>query len=258
MTPSPTLCMRTAALTHVGLRRATNEDCIAIGPRAISESMSEPWVAVHRLDQPCVCLVTDGMGGHPAGDVASRLAAEHLAAGFAESEANEHALVAAVHSANRALFTEMARFPTYYGMGTTVAGIVAHERGVTAVNVGDSRVYEFQSRNLKQVSIDDSLETGLPSLLSRVPARMLVQCLGGYAGSDSIEPHLIRLRAVEGAAFLICSDGLHDMLSDSDIASCLNDDLAHSVRLLFESAMDEGGIDNISIIYARIERSEGT
>ncbi|RPI44287.1 MAG: serine/threonine-protein phosphatase, partial [Betaproteobacteria bacterium] len=249
------LRIHTAALTHVGLRRVTNEDCIAIGARALNESMSEPWVAVHRLDQPCVCLVADGMGGHPAGDVASHLAAEHLAVSLAEPEASDHTLVAAVHSANRALFTEMARFPAYYGMGTTLAGIVAHESGVRAVNVGDSRVYAFQSGSLEQISIDDVTETGPSPTLARVPARMLIQCLGGYAGCGDIEPHLVRLPAAEGAGFLICSDGLYDMLSDRDIAACLNDDLARSVRLLFESAMDEGGIDNISIIYARIVRA---
>jgi len=247
--------MHTAALTNVGLRRVANEDCIAIGTRALNESMFEPWLAVHRLDQPCVCLVADGMGGHPAGDVASRLAAERLAVSLAEPEASDHTLVAAMHSANRALFTEMARHPAYYGMGTTLAGIVAHETGVRAFNVGDSRVYEVQSGNLAQISVDDVEETRRSSITGMGSARLLVQCLGGYAGCSELEPHLVRLPAVEGKGFLICSDGLHDMLSDRDIATCLSDDLEHSVHLLFENAMDKGGIDNISIIYARIARA---
>ena len=247
------LSMRIAALTHVGLRRDKNEDCIAIGSLAISDSMPEPWVALHPLDQPFVCLVADGMGGHPAGEVASRLAAEHVAAGFAAFGSNDHALIAAVQSANRALFLEMAKQPEFYGMGTTLACIVAHDDALTAINVGDSRVYAFGRGALEQLSMDHCTEVGMLSLLSRVPARVLNQCLGGFAGSGDLDPHLVRLPLEADRAFLVCSDGLHDMLSDRDIAACLSDDVAQSVRLLFERAMDEGGIDNISIIYARVE-----
>jgi len=254
---SPFLCLHIAAFTHVGLRRAKNEDCITIGTRTVSESMAEPWAAVHQLDPPCICLVADGMGGHPAGDVASRLAAERVIASFFDLGATEHALAAAVHSANRALFIEMARTPAYYGMGTTLAGIVAHASGVTAVNVGDSRIYRFQGGTLAQLSFDDTTELDLLTASSRGPTRMLNQCLGGFAGGEEIEPHLTHLPLVEGEAFLICSDGLHDMLSDRDIAGRLGDDLVGSVSRLFEGAMEEGGIDNISIIYARIERADG-
>jgi serine/threonine protein phosphatase PrpC len=256
MTTDLVLRMRTAALTHVGLRRAKNEDCIAIGTCAISDSMADPWIAVHRLDQPGVCLVADGMGGHPAGDVASRLAAERVAESFFRLGANEQAIPAAVHAANRALFTEMARSPACYGMGTTLAAIFTHAQGLTAVNVGDSRVYRYRGGALEQLSFDDSTELDAISVLTRVPARMLNQCLGGYASSDDIEPHLVHLPLVAGDAFLICSDGLHDMLSDIEIAACLGENLADSVQRLFEGAMQEGGIDNISIICARIERAE--
>jgi serine/threonine protein phosphatase PrpC len=256
MTPPSTLCMRTAALTHVGLRRAKNEDCIAIGSRTLSDSMTEPWVAVHRLDQPCICLVADGMGGHPAGDVASRLAAQHIAAGFADFGSGEHGLIAAIRAANRALFTEMARSPAYYGMGTTLAGIVAQAEGITALNVGDSRVYGYHAGTLAQLSFDHSTELDSMLMLSRGPARMLNQCLGGFASGEEIDPHLVHVPLQPGRSFLICSDGLHDMLSDALIRECLSEDLVHSVGTLFERAMDQGGIDNISIIYARIEDAE--
>ena len=250
------LCMRTAALTHVGRRREKNEDCIAIGARTISEPMATPWVAAHRLDQPCVCLIADGMGGHPAGDVASRTALEHLSAMLSEGRLSEHGIVAALRSANRALFTEMARAPDFYGMGTTLAGIAAHETGVFTFNVGDSRVYRVHAGAVEQISVDDSAKIPSAGFLYRGPARVLLQCLGGYAGSDEIVPHLSHLPAKEGVGLLICSDGLSDMLSDQDIAACLDEDLSNSVSALFECAMSEGGIDNISIIYARIERAE--
>ena len=254
MTPASKLCLHSAALTHVGLRRAKNEDCIAIGTRIIRESMVEPWVALEELDRPRICLIADGMGGHPAGDVASRMATEHMSTRFSELGSDEHAIVAAIHGANRALFMEMARSPACYGMGTTLAGVVAHANGVTVVNVGDSRIYGFRAGRLEQLSIDDSTELGVTTLSNRAPARMLNQCLGGFADGSEIEPHLVHLDTEEGRAFLLCSDGLHDMISDQDIAACLSENLARSVSLLFEAAMDQGGIDNISIIYTRVER----
>ena len=256
MAPGKTLRLRSAALTHVGLRRAKNEDCIAIDTKIISESMMEPWVTLQTLDRPRICLVADGMGGHPAGDVASRLATEHMSARFAELGTDEHAIVAAIHGANRALFTQMARSPSCYGMGTTLAGVVAHANGLTLLNVGDSRIYSFHLGKLDQLSIDDSIELGTATVSSRAPARMLDQCLGGFADGSEIEPHLVHLELAEGRTFLICSDGLHDMISDRDIEACLGDDLERSVSLLFEAAMERGGIDNISVIYTRIERTE--
>ena len=252
------LCLRIAALTHVGLRRTRNEDCVAVGARCANEPLGDPWVALHPLDQPCVCLVADGLGGHPAGDVASRLAVEHLYRDLAGLAPSDEAIVAALHEANRALFQAMARTPAHYGMGTTLAGIIVHEANVHAFNVGDSRVYRVCGDKLEQISIDDSIPVGSPSPLNRSRQRVLSQCLGGFVDFDPIRPHVTQLRAQAGDGYVICSDGLHDMLSDREIAACLQADVADSIQALFEKAMDEGGVDNISIIYARIEDAQPT
>jgi serine/threonine protein phosphatase PrpC len=248
--------LRVAALTHLGLRRYGNEDCIAVGSDVRSEPMTAPWVSALSLDNPCVCLVADGMGGHPAGDVASRIAIEHLSAELPRAVADDASLIEAVRNAHWLLFEAMKTTPAIVGMGTTIAGIAATADGVAVFNVGDSRIYRVRHGELQQISIDDS-ETIVSSIgmLDR-PARALSQCLGGYPGGEDITPHVVREPAEGNCEYLICSDGLHDMLSDREISACLSANLQDSVHLLFDRAMAEGGIDNISIILARVESDE--
>ena len=248
-----TTILRVAWLTHVGKRRHLNEDCIAVGAQISSELMDDPSLVTLRLDAPCVCLVADGMGGHPAGDVASRLAVESLHAQSLHPRMGDDALIAALRKANRDLFEEMERTPHVIGMGTTIAGLTACETEVVAFNVGDSRVYRVREGRIEQISTDDSEEIVTSFMTMDFPTRALNQCLGGYPGVEEITPHLIREAAQPNCAYLICSDGLHDMLDDATIAACLGPDLEQSVRTLFECAMAEGGIDNISIILARLE-----
>jgi PPM family protein phosphatase len=247
------LCLRVAALTHVGRRRYVNEDCIAVGERMTSETMSTPWLDVHRLDTPGVCLVADGMGGHPAGDVASRMCIEQLRADLPHAYASDAALVTAIRNANRALFVAMDRNAALTGMGTTLAGIVVGAEDIAVINVGDSRVYRIGRGNVEQISIDDSETVGSWFFSWQFTSRALNQCLGGYPGMEEITPHIARVPTAPGCEFLICSDGLHDMLSDHAIHASLDADPAQSVLALFENAMEQGGIDNISIILARVE-----
>ena len=250
--PKPTT-LRVAALTHVGRRRYHNEDCIAVDAQIVSEEMTVPSLITRRLDTPCVCLVADGMGGHPAGDVASRLAIETLSREPLHANMQDAAIIAAVRRANHALFAEMERRPEVTGMGTTIAGWTACESGIIAFNVGDSRIYRVREQSLEQISTDDSEDIVMSFMALEFPTRALNQCLGGYPGVEEITPHIVREPVQANCTYLICSDGLHDMLNDTQIAACMSADLDDSVRTLFECAMAEGGIDNISVILARLE-----
>jgi serine/threonine protein phosphatase PrpC len=254
MNPPADLCLRVAAFTHVGLRRRSNEDCIAVGDRILSEPMDQPWLSVQALDPPCACLVADGMGGHPAGEVASRAAIESMLSGLAGMQPAVAGLDTLLRETNQFLFTEMARCPHWYGMGTTLAGIVTGPQALVAFNVGDSRIYRIEEDAVAQLSIDDSEAVGMGLFFSRLPARVLSQCLGGFPDATDIAPHVTELPLMEGNRYLICSDGLYDMLSDAAIASCLDPDPVRSVQALFQAAMDEGGVDNISIVLASVER----
>jgi serine/threonine protein phosphatase PrpC len=255
MPRSESLCLRVAALTHLGLRRRSNEDCIAIGSRILSEPMEAPWLSIQALEPPCACMVADGMGGHPAGEVASRAAIESMLARLGSARPAAADMDALLRETNRFLFTEMARCPHWYGMGTTLAGIVTGPDRLVAFNVGDSRIYRIDRDSVAQLSVDDSEAVGVGILFNRLPARVLSQCLGGFPDATEIAPHLMELPLHEGSRYLICSDGLYDMLSDAAIARCLDADPVRSVESLFEAAMQEGGVDNISIVLASVERS---
>ena len=246
--------LRVAALTHVGKRRYTNEDCIAVDSQIFCELMDDPSLFTLRLDTHRMCLVADGMGGHPAGDVAIRLAVETLCAEALHPEMDDESITATLRRANRLLFEAMERTPEVIGMGTTIAGLTACDRSIVFFNVGDSRIYRIREGAVEQISTDDSEDIVTSFMTMEYPTRALNQCLGGYPGVDEITPHLVRESAQANCAYLICSDGLSDMLNDETIAACLGADLDQSVRTLFECAMAEGGIDNISIILARLEK----
>jgi serine/threonine protein phosphatase PrpC len=255
MSATSRYALRVAALTHVGRRRYANEDCVAVGPRILDEHGEQPWLAAHDLSSPCTCLIADGMGGHPAGDLASRMVIEYLSARLPEAISADDRLVHVLRGANQALFDAMKRDPTVFGMGTTIAGVAASHDEIVIFNVGDSRVYRIDDQRLTQLSFDDATAVAGTFSSLDLPVRMLSQCLGGFPDVEDIAPHVVRHPTVPGGTYLICSDGLHDMLSDAAIEACLARDLEHAVLTLFERAMDEGGNDNISIILARVEEA---
>jgi len=245
------LHLHAAVLTHVGMRRMRNEDCIAVAGEDFESPMQAPRLIVQPLDQLRVCVVADGMGGHPAGDVASRLAVDRLIEEIDGQVRDQDALVGAILNANITLFSEMERVPALYGMGTTIAGLVMHPDAILAFNVGDSRIYAIRSGEIEQISVDHTIDVGGGGIGNK-GARVLSQCLGGFLSDQQLEPHVVALPLEAGAEFLLCSDGLHDMLTDSEIERCLDADLGASVQALFEHAMREGGVDNISIIQVRV------
>lgn len=227
---------------------------MAVNDRILRESMAEPACLRHSLDAACVCLIADGMGGHPAGDVASRMAIESIVSQLAGIRPSRERLIDVLREANRSLFVEMARCPQHYGMGTTVAGIVADAQGVIVFNIGDSRIYRVYEVGVEQLSVDDSESAGLGWLLfGHAPVRVLNQCLGGFPDAAELVPHVLELPASPGSAFLVCSDGLSDMVSDEAIVECIDPEPGVSVEKLLHAALHAGGIDNVSILIARIE-----
>jgi serine/threonine protein phosphatase PrpC len=153
--------LHATAFTHQGAVRATNEDTIAVGDWITSEPMAAPVVLEHTVTAPLICVVADGMGGHAAGEVASRVVAEHLAL-RATRASDETSIARLLHEANDALFALMEERPAWYGMGTTVAGLAVAPSGAAVFNVGDSRVYRIEAGPLVQLSTDDTPGPKLP------------------------------------------------------------------------------------------------
>src|SRR5579885_2241377 len=254
-----TIVAQIAAFTHRGRVRRRNEDTVVVGDWISPPDMAEPRAARFSLSAPLLCAVADGLGGHRAGEVASRRAAEMLAAAVAELTSTE-GVVACLGRINDALYRAMADDPSRAGMGTTIVGIVLATRMVW-FNIGDSRLYRFRGGELTQVSIDDTpagprsgMGTTIVGIVlatrmvwfnigdSRLyrfrggeltqvsiddtPAGprtgMLTHCLSGAMHGAPVRPHVGDFPAAGGLRLLLCSDGLTDMLEDADIADCLS------------------------------------
>ena len=254
MPEAPTRLVATA-FTHVGAVRARNEDTIAVGDWVESASMAEPRSLELEIGEvPRLALEADGMGGHAAGEVASRAVAEFLVRGCGRAR-DEAGVAALLRAANAALFDLMREQPRLSGMGTTVAGLSLTRTQVIAFNVGDSRVYRIEDGRLVQLSTDD---TPGPKLADGRTAAMttslITQSLGGSHELVGIEPHVVSARFEDGARYLICSDGLTDLLDRTTMEELLDRDDAASAEALFEAAMARGGHDNISQILLRLKQ----
>jgi PPM family protein phosphatase len=246
--------LRAAAFTHQGAVRSSNEDTIAVGGWITSEPMIAPVLLEHEVAAGLICLVADGMGGHAAGEIASRAVAEHLSR-RAAAAVDESALAALLRDADAELFALMREQPGWRGMGTTVAGIGVAPDRVLAFNVGDSRVYRIDQGALVQLSTDDTpgpkLADGRTAALT---SNLVTQSLGGAYQVAGIDPHVLSEPLEDSARYLICSDGLSDLLDRTTMEQLLDGDDAASAAALFEAAMARGGDDNISLILLRLER----
>jgi serine/threonine protein phosphatase PrpC len=242
------------ALTHRGALRPHNEDTVAVGDWLSANDLTGAKRFAFDATQPVVAVVADGMGGHAAGDVASRAAAAYLAerAGELRTAAEAARLL---QDCNGVLYDMMARGEGAPGMGTTAVGLMVRASTAIAFNLGDSRCYRFDGARLEQLSTDDTpgskLDDGRTAAMT---TPMITQSLGGQASFTEVAPHAEAETAAPGTRYLLCSDGLSDLVGPEMIAARLREhDDGKAVRALFQDAMDLGGKDNISIVLARIE-----
>ena len=225
-------------MSHVGHVRSSNED--AIGVSASGEVVLSRWNGALPLQRGWA-LVTDGMGGHVGGEVASRLAIEILRPVLASLASSEQ-MQLTLNAANKALFDTMKHQPELSGMGTTIAGALLDGDRTFLVNVGDSRIYQHLNGKLTQLSLDHVVE-----------GYMLTQCLGGFRPGARIEPHVREIALMPGMRLLLCSDGLTDMISDDTIAALLEEQSPDPAKLLVQAALDAGGMDNVSAVVIEIQ-----
>jgi len=230
------------AFTHQGRRRADNEDSITVAGWVSDVALTGPRRSRHELTEPLLVAVADGMGGHAAGEVASRYAIKRLAAeSFAGGEGDVAAILAAI---NAELYETMAAAPSFQGMGTTAVGLVLTASRAIWFNLGDSRLYREQGGRLEQVSVDD-MPPGARN-------GALTQALGGAPAFVTIEPHIGVGELAVPSRWLLCSDGLTDMLGIGEIEQAMAAGDEDAVRQLFTQAMHAGGDDNISIIVVSV------
>ena len=246
------LTIRVYGMTDTGLRRDNNEDAIHCDPAGR------------------YAMVADGMGGHNAGEVASALAVSVLRAALepalaeeADAARLEEHLRETIGRANQEIFQGARLDPKCAGMGTTLALCVFHPAGVLLAHVGDSRIYRLRGERLELLTADHSLIQELldTGFLSEEEARnsqnknLITRALGI---ADTVEPDLRNLAAEPGDLYLLCSDGLTDLVSELEIEQLLverGESLESAVPALIQRANEHGGRDNVSVILARMEAS---
>jgi protein phosphatase len=214
-----------------------------------------------------VYVVADGMGGHAAGEVASRIAAETIAELAERPVIQVRDIVDQVGEANRRILASAARHPEQTGMGTTAAGLALVSAGGSrhwaVFNIGDSRVYRCLDGRLSQVTADHSevwelVERGLltPDEAQRHPGRNIVtRSLGrdpmGVVDTWVFPPY-------PGEAFVICSDGLSNELTREQIEAVLveHPDPEQAAAELVRRAVEAGGRDNVTAIVVAVQGEE--
>lgn len=227
------------SFTHVGAVRRINEDSLLV------------------RDQ--LAVIADGMGGHAAGDVASQLAVAAFASLPSDAPLRQADVLAAVDFANDAILASARIHGERAGMGTTICGLVVVSVGGTehflVFNVGDSRVYRFDSRQLQALTVDHSevqelLEAGelTPEEALSYPNRHVVtRSLGSLSAP---QPDVWVFPPSPPERFLLCSDGLTTELKDEHIAELLGSepDVRRAAEVLVRTAVRAGGRDNVSVI----------
>ncbi len=232
------MTLRTAGRTETGLVREDNQDAI---------------VATERL-----AVVADGMGGHPGGDVAANVAIDVMQAAFTGSSADE--LEAAVRAANWVIWDRAEAASELAGMGTTICAIgLLRDDSFALVHVGDSRAYLWRDGTLRQLTNDHSVTAELVQrgelLDEDVPGHpyhgVLTRALGV---APEVEVDRTPLVMEAGDRFVLCTDGLFNELSTTEISSVMGTDqpitlLAHD---LVDRAIAAGGNDNVSVVIAEL------
>ena len=197
---------------------------------------------------PATLVVADGMGGHVAGEVASRLAVNAAASSMILPRDR-------VAAGNRAIREEVAREPSLEGMGTTMTLVSLGEDGsATFAHVGDSRAYLYRAGELRQLTQDHTIaaeyvaqgEISAEEAASHPQRHILTRTLGlsRFVNIDEIQ---IALEPED--RILLCSDGLNEMVSDDAIAAVMDEGTVDNVAWkLIEMANEAGGVDNITVI----------
>ena len=253
-----------AGLSDVGLQREHNEDSFVV------------------LKEYDLFVVADGMGGHRAGDVASKLATETISE-FFKSTANEdvtwpfhfdtnlseeeNRLLTGIRVANRQIFERSTRSREFHGMGTTVVGAMfsPRKKRMYIGHVGDSRCYRVRKGAIQLMTRDHSLINdyllAMPDLSeeqrSELPKNVITRALGMQ---DQVVVDLQHDTPEDGDVYVLCSDGLSGMIVDEEIQRIITsaNNIGEACRKLIEKANEHGGEDNITAVLIKIEELQDT
>lgn len=235
--------MKSSGKTDTGSKRSTNQDCIFFSDQPIGPL-------------PNLYIVADGMGGHNAGDKASRMAID-ITVEFIKKSTLENPIAIlkrAMIFANNEIYKAASHDPDLSGMGTTMVAAIADEGKLYIANVGDSRLYVINDE-IKQITMDHSLVEELirNGELERKKGRnhpeknIITKAMGS---KEEVIPDFFEIDICKEDKYLLCSDGLSNMVEDDEIRDIVVDhyNLEDTVQALIDRANYYGGSDNISVV----------
>jgi len=243
------------ARTDVGSVRTRNEDCIYTEPVDSPQTRESGWVGV----------VADGLGGHPSGDFASRLAAQTTRDVFYKRshESTGERLRSAVKKANEVIVQTAQTEVQHADMASTITAAVIQGATVFMAQVGDSRGYLIRNGRVRRVTRDHSLvdelvrsgELTAEEALHHPQRNVITRALGVKA---TVEVDVFEEKLRNADIILLCSDGLYRMVEDGEMARAMIAEPQQAVETLIALANQRGGPDNISVVAVRISLPEST
>lgn len=247
------------AQTHSGMVRAHNEDSVA-------------------TEVSCgLVVLADGMGGYNAGEVASGIAVEVVISEIAQplkeaspierdKDTGEELAIAlltrSIHKANASIYKAATSSSQYAGMGTTIVSALFYDNRVAVGHVGDSRLYRLREGEMMALTRDHSLlqeqiDCGIISVENARYSQNKNLVTRAVGIDADVVPEIHLYDVVVGDIYLLCSDGLNDMMEDEDIESILyamQGNLGLAAEHLIQTANDNGGRDNVSVILIKIKQ----
>ena len=244
--------LKSFSRTDIGKKRKLNQDYIFSSDEKIGNLSN-------------VFIVADGMGGHAAGDLASKSAVEVIIRSIGESfESNPSIILRkAIEAANERVFEVAEANPELEGMGTTVVAATVIGRFLQVANVGDSRLYVIHDREIRQVTVDHSLVEEMVRRgavtredSSHHPKKNIITRAVGV--KETVDVDLFTEELEDGDMVLLCTDGLTNMVSDERIRMTVaaSRDVTEAVIHLVDEANEQGGKDNISVILVQYEEEK--
>lgn len=241
------------ASSQKGCVRTNNEDMILINERFLRDDEIENTIIDDSNGNTTIFALADGMGGYKAGEIASNdvihslhYFVKDLPTGMSVPEFTE-TMMKWFDNVNMTIDTKGRLNMDMMLMGTTLVAIIHYDGRFFWMNCGDSRLYRLRDGKLSQISTDHSLRTALGN---DEPSNVILNCIGGGCQTSYIDIYEFRDTPKEDDVYILCSDGLNDMISDLEIEHELN--TVGTAQALIDAACAAGGGDNVSVAVIKI------